>query len=76
MWRLRKNKMTQFQKQENSKYFVAMIKLTKDGGFMPVPSMGQMFQIINGKMHGTYKGITQLRKMTDKTFHSRTVIFA
>ena len=66
--------MTNFEKQENSKYFAKLMKTVKEGGIALVPCLGASFQVINGKMIGSYQAITALRKMTDKSFHARTVI--
>ena len=66
--------MTKFEKQENSKYFVKTMKTVKEGGLALVPCLGTSFEVINGKMVGTYNAITALRKMTDKSFHARTII--
>jgi hypothetical protein len=57
----------------NDSFFMTIIKTTKDGGIYFYPAENYVYQIIDGKMCGTKKGIETIKKITSENFHKNLV---
>lgn len=65
--------MTLESKLQNELFFTKIIQMTKDGGIYFYPDENYVYQIIDGKMCGTKKGIETIKKITTENFHNNLV---
>lgn len=62
-------RLTNDQKRANEQYFKQVIELLKEGGIYTYPDKMEHFTKLNGKLHGTKKGVREIQKITPKSFH-------
>lgn len=60
--------------KENDNYFLSVITMTKNGGYYFYHDINEVFRVINGKLHGTLKGISSVRKITTKKFSENYLV--
>ena len=66
--------MTSQQKKANEIFFRRIIKVTTEGGRYGYPAINEIFTIVGGVMYGTEYGISKLKEITPKSFHSKLKI--
>jgi|DEB0MinimDraft_4_1074332.scaffolds.fasta_scaffold322497_2 hypothetical protein len=60
--------MTIQQKKTNDRFFT---KIMSVGSFYIYPDLMETFEIRDGKMIGSKRGVKEIKKITSKSFHNK-----
>ena len=63
--------MTKSQKKSNTNFFKGVISMTNEGGTYIYPAIGEVFNVVGGKLVGTEKGVKEVKSITVAKFHNK-----
>ena len=66
--------LPRYQREENKRFFLNVKSLLRENGNWIWPDEMESFQLVNGKLVGTRRGINKVRRITDDAFVRRYFI--
>jgi len=63
--------MTKSQKRANTNFFKGIINMTNEGGTYIYPAIGEVFNVVGGKLVGSARGVKEVKSITVAKFHNK-----
>jgi len=59
---------------QNQKFFEQLIRIIPENGIYFWPDANELYNFLNGSIHGSKRGINKIKEITPKPFHSKLFI--